>query len=50
MLDEALTRLREISSDWFVVLVIAQRGHAALRQGDVAGAARWFMSPQWKHV
>ena len=42
MLDEALTRLREISSDWFVVLVIAQRGHAALRQGDLPGAARWF--------
>ena len=42
MLDEALTRLREISSEWFVVLVIAQRAHAALRQGDLPGAARWF--------
>jgi tetratricopeptide (TPR) repeat protein len=42
MLDEALTRLREISSDWFVVLAIAQRAHAALRQGDLPGAARWF--------
>jgi predicted ATPase/DNA-binding XRE family transcriptional regulator len=45
MLDEALTRLRPISADcadWFVVLVIAQRGHAALRQGDLPGATRWF--------
>jgi predicted ATPase/class 3 adenylate cyclase len=42
MLDEALTRLREISSEWFVVLAISQRAHAALRQRDLPGAARWF--------
>jgi hypothetical protein len=42
MLDEALARLREISSAWFVVIMIAQRGHAALRQGDLPGAVRWF--------
>jgi predicted ATPase len=42
MLDEALMRLRQISSEWFVVLVIAQRAHAALRQEDLPGAARWF--------
>jgi tetratricopeptide (TPR) repeat protein len=44
LLDEAYTRLRQrqSSSEWFVVLVILQRGHAALRQGDLSGAARWF--------
>jgi predicted ATPase len=45
MLDESLTRLRQrqSSSEWFVVIVIMQRGHAALRQGDLPGAARWFV-------
>ncbi len=42
MLDEALPRLRQISPGWYVVLVIGKRGHAALRQGDLPGAARWF--------
>jgi predicted ATPase len=42
MLDEALTRLRQTSSDWFVIITIAQRGFAALRQGDLPGAGRWF--------
>jgi predicted ATPase/class 3 adenylate cyclase len=42
MLDEALGRLRQLSSEWFVVLVIALRGHAALRQGDLPGAAHRF--------
>jgi predicted ATPase/class 3 adenylate cyclase len=42
MLDEAFVRLRQTSSDWFVVITIGQRGFAALRQGDLPGAARWF--------
>jgi predicted ATPase/class 3 adenylate cyclase len=42
MLDEAFVRLHQTSSDWFVVITIPQRGFAALRQGDLPGAARWF--------
>jgi hypothetical protein len=42
MLDEAFVRLHQASADWFVVITIAQRGFAALRQGDLPGAARWF--------
>lgn len=42
LLDEAAVRLRQTSADWFVVIAIAQRGFAALRQGDLPGAARWF--------
>ena len=33
MLDEALARLRQIRSDWLVLLVLNQRGHAALAAG-----------------
>jgi non-specific serine/threonine protein kinase len=43
MLDEALMRLRQVSPHWFVVVTIAQRGFAALRQGDLPGATRWFL-------
>jgi hypothetical protein len=39
MLNEALTHIRQTSSEWFVVMAIAQRGHVALRQGDLPGAA-----------
>ena len=42
MLDDAFVRLRWTSSDWFVVIITGQRGFAALRQGDLPGAARWF--------
>ena len=42
MLDEALTRLRQIRSDWLVTLVLNQRGHAALAQGDIPHAAGCF--------
>jgi non-specific serine/threonine protein kinase len=42
MLDEALMHLQETSADWFVVLAIDHRGHVALLQRDLSGAARWF--------
>jgi predicted ATPase/class 3 adenylate cyclase len=42
MLDEALMHLRETSADWFVVLAVDHRGHVALLQRDLPGAARWF--------
>ncbi len=42
MLDEALSHLRQESSEWFIVSVVAERGQAALLQGDLPGAARWF--------
>jgi non-specific serine/threonine protein kinase len=42
MIDEALRRLRQGSTDWYVVIAVAQRGHAALWQGDLRGAAHWF--------
>ena len=34
MLDEALARLRHLRSDWLITLVLNQRGHAALAEGD----------------
>jgi predicted ATPase/transcriptional regulator with XRE-family HTH domain len=42
MLEEALTRLRHTDPHWWIVLVIILRGHAALRQGDLAHAAGLF--------
>jgi hypothetical protein len=42
MLDEALARLRQLSSDWLITLVLNQRGHAALAQGDHPLAAGCF--------
>ena len=42
MLEEALTRLREADPHWWIVLVIILRGHAALREGDLALAASLF--------
>jgi predicted ATPase len=42
MLDEALQRLRQVSSEWFIVTVVVERGQAALLQGDLPGAAQWF--------
>jgi predicted ATPase/class 3 adenylate cyclase len=42
MLEEALTRLRQSGSPWFIVSVINLRGYAALRQGDLLTAARLF--------
>ena len=42
MLEEALTRLRQTDPHWWIVLVIILRGHAALRQGDLAHAAGLF--------
>ena len=42
MLEEALTRLRQTDPHWWIVLVIILRGHAALRQGDLARAAGLF--------
>jgi non-specific serine/threonine protein kinase len=42
MLDEALTRLRQNGADWLILLVLNQRGHAALAQGDLPLAAGCF--------
>jgi hypothetical protein len=42
MLDDAFERLRQTSSDWFVVITIAQRGFTALRQGVLLAAALRF--------
>jgi non-specific serine/threonine protein kinase len=42
MLDEALARLRQIGSDWLILLVLNQRGHAALAEGDLPRAAGCF--------
>jgi non-specific serine/threonine protein kinase len=42
MLDAALTQLRQIGSAWPAVIGIGFRGYAALWQGDLPGAARWF--------
>ncbi|MBA2597282.1 MAG: hypothetical protein H0V00_11740 [Chloroflexia bacterium] len=42
MLDEALARLRQTGSDWLILLVLNQRGHAALAQGDLPRAAGCF--------
>jgi tetratricopeptide (TPR) repeat protein len=42
MLDEALTRLRQLRSDWLITLVLNQRGHAALAEGDHPHAAGCF--------
>jgi tetratricopeptide (TPR) repeat protein len=42
MLDEALTCLRQNGADWLILLVLNQRGHAALAQGDLARAAGCF--------
>jgi predicted ATPase/class 3 adenylate cyclase len=42
MLDEALTRLRQNGADWLILLVLNQRGHAALAQGDLPRAAGCF--------
>jgi hypothetical protein len=42
MLDEALLHLRQVSSEWFIVTVVVERGQAALLQGDLPGAVRWF--------
>jgi ATP/maltotriose-dependent transcriptional regulator MalT len=42
MLDEALARLRQIGSDWLILLVLNQRGHAALAEGDLPHAAGCF--------
>ena len=42
MLDAALTQLQQIGSAWPAVIVIGFRGYAALWQGDLPGAARWF--------
>jgi predicted ATPase/class 3 adenylate cyclase len=42
MLDEALARLRQLRSDWLITLVLNQRGHAALAEGDHPHAAGCF--------
>ncbi|MDF3041547.1 MAG: adenylate/guanylate cyclase protein, partial [Thermomicrobiales bacterium] len=42
MLDEALARLRQIGSDWLILLVLNQRGHAALAEEDLPRAAGCF--------
>jgi predicted ATPase/class 3 adenylate cyclase len=42
MLDEALTRLRQTGADWLILLVLNQRGHAALAQADLPRAAGCF--------
>jgi predicted ATPase/class 3 adenylate cyclase len=42
MLDEALTRLRQTGADWLILLVLNQRGHAALAQRDLPRAAGCF--------
>jgi predicted ATPase/class 3 adenylate cyclase len=42
MLDDALARLRQLSSDWLITLVLNQRGHAALAEGDHPHAAGCF--------
>ena len=42
MLDEALARLRQIGSDWLILLVLNQRGHAALAERDLSRAAGCF--------
>jgi tetratricopeptide (TPR) repeat protein len=42
MLDQALTHLRQTSSDWFVVITIGLRGFVALRQGNLPGAVHSF--------
>jgi ATP/maltotriose-dependent transcriptional regulator MalT len=42
MLDEALTRLRQTGADWLILLVLNQRGHAALAEGDLPCAAGCF--------
>jgi predicted ATPase/class 3 adenylate cyclase len=42
MLDEALARLRQLRSDWLITLVLNQRGHAALAEGDHPHAASCF--------
>ena len=42
MLDEALAHLRHLRSDWLITLVLNQRGHAALAEGDHRRAANCF--------
>jgi predicted ATPase/class 3 adenylate cyclase len=42
MLDEALTRLRQTGADWLILLVLNQRGHAALAERDLPRAAGCF--------
>src|SRR5215217_3459708 len=42
MLDEALARLRQTGADWLILLVLNQRGHAALAQRDLPRAASCF--------
>jgi predicted ATPase/class 3 adenylate cyclase len=42
MLDEALARLRQLRSGWLITLVLNQRGHAALAEGNHAHAAGCF--------
>src|SRR5215203_2724646 len=42
MLEEALARLRQTSADWLILLVLNQRGHAALAQRDLLRAASCF--------
>ena len=42
MLDEALTQLRQVSSNWLLAMALGQRGHAALQQGDLVVATRYF--------
>jgi predicted ATPase/class 3 adenylate cyclase len=42
MLDEALARLQQLRSGWLITLVLNQRGHAALAEGNHSHAASCF--------